>query len=271
MSKTNSTRAIKKDLLRTFPTNARFHCGGALYSALHNVLTAASHELRGTGGYCQSMNFIAGALLIATEDEAVSYAYMKHFAAGAPYNAGYYDQMLSNCRLDQTVLRRQVEAGGYPEVARLMGLGVRVEDFALRWFMCLVISVVPFRSALHFLDCYATRGIPFLFQFTLSILHSFAHVPAIRAAHDFADASAAVGAYVSSLTDVSGIIAHALSIPFTAADLTRERAAAAAAAPPPDAGPPAEAWASPASQQSDASPATKAQGGLGRFIGRGKK
>ncbi|KAH8008914.1 hypothetical protein HPB51_007570 [Rhipicephalus microplus] len=63
---------IQIDVPRTFPDNVYFQGGGQQQKSLFNILVAYAHFNQGVG-YCQGLNFIAGLLLLATEDEESSF------------------------------------------------------------------------------------------------------------------------------------------------------------------------------------------------------
>uniref|UniRef100_A0A2K5IFX6 Rab-GAP TBC domain-containing protein n=1 Tax=Colobus angolensis palliatus TaxID=336983 RepID=A0A2K5IFX6_COLAP len=66
--------AIRTDLNRTFPDNVKFRktTDPCLQKTLYNVLLAYGHHNQGVG-YCQGMNFIAGYLILITNNEEESF------------------------------------------------------------------------------------------------------------------------------------------------------------------------------------------------------
>ncbi|XP_014976997.3 growth hormone-regulated TBC protein 1 isoform X3 [Macaca mulatta] len=66
--------AIRTDLNRTFPDNVKFRktTEPCLQKTLYNVLLAYGHHNQGVG-YCQGMNFIAGYLILITNNEEESF------------------------------------------------------------------------------------------------------------------------------------------------------------------------------------------------------
>ncbi|XP_017375246.1 growth hormone-regulated TBC protein 1 isoform X3 [Cebus imitator] len=66
--------AIRTDLNRTFPDNVKFRktTEPCLQKTLYNVLLAYGHHNQAVG-YCQGMNFIAGYLILITNNEEESF------------------------------------------------------------------------------------------------------------------------------------------------------------------------------------------------------
>ena len=219
---TASYKSIRKDCLRTFPGNVLFATEkGKLFCALHRVLTAASHAI--SDGYCQSMNFIAGVLLIVTSCEVTSYSILRIIATGTKFNAGYYDIAMSNCVKDQLVLQALL-----PEtvVSALERLGVRVQDFTIRWFLCVFVDVVPFDTLLLLWDQYFKEGLPFLFRFSVAILASVLPQLQNLGEEDFHGGIEVINTKLSTLSpgaEQKAVMLEANSLRFSAEDLDRMR------------------------------------------------
>ena len=222
VEKNASTKSIAKDMLRTFPTNHFFNAEESKhFFDLHRVLTGACRQM--PDGYCQSMNFIAAVLIAVTGSEVASYHLLLEVSLSTRYNAGYYDKELSNCIVDQVILSKVLSA--YPPTARaaarLQVVGCNLEDFTIRWFMCLFIDVVPFVTLLRIWDEYFKGGVVFLFRFSVACVGAMTGL--LEDAEDSTVALPAINAFMLGLTDVEPVIAAAAAVPLTAAELARRR------------------------------------------------
>lgn len=90
---------INIDLPRTFPDNIHFEYQ---QSRLYNILIAYAHHNCDVG-YCQGLNYIAGLLLLATNDEEISFWLLKHIVENIIPQ--YHTKNMSNLLLDLDVFK----------------------------------------------------------------------------------------------------------------------------------------------------------------------
>lgn len=94
--------SISIDLPRTFPDNIFFE---TKKERLYNILIAYAHHNREVG-YCQGLNYIAGLLLIVTDDEEKSFWLLKHMVENIVPQ--YHTKSMSNLLRDMAVFKEMV-------------------------------------------------------------------------------------------------------------------------------------------------------------------
>lgn len=94
--------SISIDLPRTFPDNIFFE---TKKERLYNILIAYAHHNREVG-YCQGLNYIAGLLLIVTDDEEKSFWLLKHIVENIVPQ--YHTKNMANLLRDMAVFKEMV-------------------------------------------------------------------------------------------------------------------------------------------------------------------
>ncbi|EGG18469.1 RabGAP/TBC domain-containing protein [Cavenderia fasciculata] len=156
---------IEKDVRRTFAHHPYFkHEGGV--DALRRVLTAYSWR-NPTIGYCQSMNVVAGIMLLYMQEEAAFWVLCRVCEVFLP---DYYVSAMIGSIIDQKIFAQLVE-NHLPDVYKhLEKVGLPVTILSLPWFMCMFVSYIPFPVATRVVDCFLFEGTTVLFQTGLAIL-----------------------------------------------------------------------------------------------------
>jgi TBC1 domain family member 6 len=174
--------SIERDLHRTFPDNLHFKGqeGEAvtptletpLLSSLRRVLRAfAIHNPR--IGYCQSLNFIAGLLLLFLPEEKAFW--MLHVVA-KKILPGTHDLSLEGANIDLWVLMLALQ-DAVPSVWAKVGGEVRLHTLRLppislcttAWFMSLFIGTLPVESVLRVWDILFYEGSRTLFRIAVAV------------------------------------------------------------------------------------------------------
>ncbi|CAI4782053.1 CFF_collapsed_G0049520.mRNA.1.CDS.1 [Saccharomyces cerevisiae] len=187
--------AIERDLYRTFPDNIHFHKESfqngepAIIRSLRRVLMAFSVYDK-TIGYCQSMNFLVGLLLLFMEEEK---AFWMLVIITGKYLPGVYESDLEGANVDQGVLVLCIkeylpEIWSHIESSYMNGNGstdqisgpTSGEEYLCRlptltlctasWFMSCFVGVVPIETTLRIWDCLFYEESHFLFKVALGIL-----------------------------------------------------------------------------------------------------
>ncbi|KAF9353899.1 hypothetical protein BGX26_008348 [Mortierella sp. AD094] len=184
---------IERDLHRTFPENINFKSqitqqpdGGSQLStenvaaiqSLRRVLLAFSLHCP-TIGYCQSLNYIAGMLLLFMNEEQSFWTLSVIIQNFLP--EGMYDVTMEGANIDQAVLMTLIMerlptiwtkfSGGATSVEMDEGPGLpTVTLVTSHWFLTLFINILPVESILRVWDCFFYEGRKILFRVALTIL-----------------------------------------------------------------------------------------------------
>ncbi|KAF9911819.1 hypothetical protein EC991_002122 [Linnemannia zychae] len=184
---------IERDLHRTFPENINFKSqitqqqdGGtqlstenvAAIQSLRRVLLAFSLHSP-TIGYCQSLNYIAGMLLLFMNEEQSFWTLSVIIQNFLP--EGMYDVTMEGANIDQAVLMTLIMerlptiwakfSGGATSVEMDDGPGLpTVTLVTSHWFLTLFINILPVESILRVWDCFFYEGRKILFRVALTIL-----------------------------------------------------------------------------------------------------
>ncbi|BFF89095.1 growth hormone-regulated TBC protein 1-A [Drosophila madeirensis] len=170
--------SISIDLPRTFPDNIHFD---TKKQRLYNILIAYAHHNRDVG-YCQGLNYIAGLLLIVTEDEEKSFWLLKHIVENIVPQ--YHSHNMSNLLRDLAVFRELV-IRRVPAVNRHVdNLGLPYPVIASKWFICIFAEVLPVETVLRIWDCVFAEGYKIVFRAALAMFVT--HKTSILACDDIA-------------------------------------------------------------------------------------
>lgn len=181
----NDKDMIERDLHRTFPDNVFFKpepisvefpsIETPLLSSLRRVLQAfALHCPR--VGYCQSLNFIAGLLLLFLPEEKAFW--MLHIIT-TDYLPGTHDVSLEGANVDLWVLMiafKESMPSLWPKISNVDGKtssrDAKLPTISLcttSWFMSLFIGTLPIESVLRVWDILFYEGSRTLFRVALAI------------------------------------------------------------------------------------------------------
>lgn len=179
--KNNDTEHIERDLHRTFPDNIYFRNDpisneeSAHLKALRRVLQAFS-LYQPKIGYCQSLNFIAGNLLLFMDEERTFWMLV---IITQNYLAGLHEVNLEQVNISQGVLMISVR-DRLPKIWNALNLEQSFEDNFISnlppislctapWFMSLMVNIMPTESMLRVWDCFFLEGPKTLYRVALTI------------------------------------------------------------------------------------------------------
>ncbi|KAI9491015.1 rab-GTPase-TBC domain-containing protein [Zychaea mexicana] len=162
---------IERDLHRTFPDNVRFKSipknsnnDVPAIQSLRRILSAFSLYAPDIG-YCQSLNYIAGLLLLFMDEEDAFWTFVVLIQDILPPNI--YDVTMEGANIDQTVLMMLLSER-IPHVWNRMGSGKSFWEceeadgnngmptttlVTSHWFLTLFINILPIESVLRVWDC----------------------------------------------------------------------------------------------------------------------
>ena len=183
----NDIESIERDLHRTFPDNIHFkpdlRSSGSsapelpLLSSLRRVLRAyALHNPR--IGYCQSLNFLAGLLLLFLSEEKAFW--MLHIVTTV-YLPGTHELSLEGTNVDLWILMVALKSSlphVWTKVGSAGGSGDDIDGSArlppislctTSWFMSLFIGTLPIETVLRVWDMIFYEGSRTLFRVALTI------------------------------------------------------------------------------------------------------
>ncbi len=181
----NDKDMIERDLHRTFPDNIRFkpelsssqdpYLETPLLSSLRRVLQAFALYCPRIG-YCQSLNFITGLLLLFLPEEKAFW--MLHIIT-TDYLPGTHDVSLEGANVDLWVLMiafKESMPNLWPKIGSVDGntgpRDARLPTISLcttSWFMSLFIGTLPVESVLRVWDILFYEGSRTLFRIALAI------------------------------------------------------------------------------------------------------
>ena len=223
--KNSDTELIERDLHRTFPDNIHFRSetapdGGrsreteaVLIKSLRRVLATFS-VYQPKIGYCQSLNFLAGLLLLFMDEEK---AFWMLVIITQRYLPGVHEITLEGVNIDQGVLMLCVRES-LPKLWNKIGVNFDGQHYnnilsklppitlcTAAWFMSGYIGILPIETVLRVWDCFFFEESKTFFRIALTIF-KFAE-PEVERLDDPMEIFQVVQTMPKRLIDASGLLA----------------------------------------------------------------
>jgi hypothetical protein len=164
---------IEKDLNRTFPGHDYFNTPEAML-CLRRVLTAFAMK-NVQVGYCQSLNFIGGVMLLFMEEESAFWMFCHMIEELLP--SDYYTMTMVGTYVDQFVLAHLIKTTLPRLHVLLQSFEMQLPLVAVEWFMCVFVNTLRPEVAFRVWDIFLNEGAKTLFRVALALLKR--HEPAL--------------------------------------------------------------------------------------------
>ena len=129
---------VAKDIQRTFPCHV-FFASQVIQDSLQRILLA--YSIRNPAvGYCQSMNFLAGILMLNMSEEK---AFWVLCFITEDVLSEYFISTMIGLTVDQKVLASLVEEQAPKLHVHLESMSFPLSIFSTRWFMCAFLNTLP--------------------------------------------------------------------------------------------------------------------------------
>ena len=179
---------IKRDLPRTFPENSKFS-DGVMRNNLQDILLAFA-LYKPDIGYCQGLNFIAGSLLLALQQEDGELRAEECFwliVALVEIIPDYYSSRMVSLSNDIEVLQKLLQKRIPKTMTHLRGFQIPLQAFLTKWFVCLYVDILPIHTVFRIWDCLFYEGHKVLFRVAMFMFINHKHE--IKAISDIAGLS----------------------------------------------------------------------------------
>lgn len=139
-------------------------------SALRDILIAFSAR-RPDIGYCQSMNFLAGILLLFYQHEAVPEKafWMMVALVDVILPSDYYTPSMKGIHVDVMVFQRLLDKKLPAISAHLKKHSIELEIVCISWFLCLFLNSMPIETVLRVWDALFVEGSKIMFRIGLAL------------------------------------------------------------------------------------------------------
>lgn len=158
-------KVIEKDLHRTFPNHPLFSTESGL-KQLRNILVAFSVK-NPVIGYCQSMNYIAGFLLIFLREEEAFWTFIEIVENILP--SDFYSTSLLGAHIDLSVLKILLKERSKRLARHFEKHDVDISVVCMSWFLCLFVNTLPVETCLRVWDVFFLEKSKILFRVAIAL------------------------------------------------------------------------------------------------------
>lgn len=163
---------IELDLVRTFLKNRKFSKEATQegIDPLRRVLLAYAHR-NVEIGYCQSMNMLAGWLLLTLRSEESAFWILCAIAENVCPN--YYTHNMIGCQIDIRILKDLLDESFPKLVAQFEQEKLSLPLLASKWFLCIYADMMPSATTVRVWDSFFLHGTLILFRVAVAIIELF--------------------------------------------------------------------------------------------------
>ena len=198
--RTPSSVQIQKDLERTFPSNPVF-ASPQIKNTLYQILLAYATR-NPEVGYCQSMNFIGGLLLLLLREQDAFWVLCAIVERLLPNS---FTADLFGLRVDLQIFENLLWHRMRSVMRHLTQFGIEmIQENTLQWFMCLFIGYLPTESCLRVIDLFLSRGRSILFVVGLGMFKM--NEKRLLKVHDYLEAFQTVKSLPQNLFDGDALL-----------------------------------------------------------------
>eukprot|EP01119_Soliformovum_irregulare_P004850 TRINITY_DN1599_c0_g2_i1.p1 TRINITY_DN1599_c0_g2~~TRINITY_DN1599_c0_g2_i1.p1 ORF type:complete len:744 (+),score=186.77 TRINITY_DN1599_c0_g2_i1:71-2233(+) len=156
---------ILRDIPRTFPEHAAFRKEENRIK-LERVLHAYARRNK-IVGYCQSMNFVTGWLLLQMDEESAFYVLT---SIVEDYCAGCYSTNMLSVQVYQKILEDMMAVEA-PEILKFFeDQNVALQIISTKWFLCIYVNILPSDTVLQIWDHFFLEGPVFLVKIAVALI-----------------------------------------------------------------------------------------------------
>ena len=155
--RSTSADEIERDVHRTYPEHPYLQTESGINSLRRVLLAFSIHNTR--VGYCQSLNFLVGFLLIVMEQEEEEKVFWTLVATiDTKVHPETYQRDLRGCHVEQRVLKELIDRKLPRLGAHLDRVHCDMVMLTTEWFMCLFLHCLPVEVAARVWDVLLSEG-----------------------------------------------------------------------------------------------------------------
>lgn len=156
---------IEKDVERTFPDHDFFQKGKGVEGMRRILHAFAIHNT--DVGYCQSLNFLSGLMLLFMDEESAFWLLATVVDKLLP--GDYFTRTMVGTYVDQFVLAHLIKKY-LPKVHKVLDSSqLQLPLITVQWFMCLFVNTLRAEVALRVWDMFLNEGSKVLFRISIAL------------------------------------------------------------------------------------------------------
>jgi hypothetical protein len=223
-----SEEVMAKDIVRTFPDHPYFSSREVGVIKLKHVLHALCWR-NPLLEYCQAFNFLAGMMLLVTDDEEATFWLMCHLLEELLPNDFYGEGLVGLC-VDQKIAQTLLCMHCSKLRLHFDEVHYDVQALVAAWILPMYINIFPIHTVMRIWDYLLTQerpyGLPSSVPLAVLIAFLIIHADELLTLHHPSDISLRIGQLATVQHDASSIITTANDLRISTAWLHAERRSA---------------------------------------------